>query len=327
MKLSVIIVNYKVQDYLLQCLDSLSKSLSEIVAEVFVVDNASNDESQKLVKNYFPETIFISNAENVGFAKANNQAMQMAKGDYVLLLNPDVIIGENCIKHVCDFADTASDFGALGVRMINSNGNFLPESKRNIPSLWAAFCKFSGLSKLFKHSRFFNMYYNTILTDDQTGESQILAGAFMLLNKKTLGKEMLFDEQFFMYGEDIDLSYRILRSGLKNYYYPETILHYKGESSKSDVKKYISSFFDAMILYYKKHSKSRYAYYSVNMAANMLKMFAYFTKKIRQSPKDNREIITYSSSDYSYSDLIQKIESNKGVNRICIYHPNFSITI
>ncbi|NCC98937.1 MAG: glycosyltransferase family 2 protein [Bacteroidia bacterium] len=327
MKLSVIIVNYKVQDYLLQCLDALYNSLSGIDAEVFVVDNASNDESQKLVENYFPKTIFINNAENVGFAKANNQAIKMAKGDYVLLLNPDVIIGENCIKHVCDFADKASDFGALGVRMINLEGNFLPESKRNIPSLWAAFCKFSGLSKLFKNSRCFNMYYNTVLSDDQSGESQILAGAFMLLNKKALGKEMLFDEQFFMYGEDIDLSYRILQSGLKNYYYPETILHYKGESSKSDIKKYVSSFFDAMILYYKKHSKSIYAYYHVNMAASMLKMFTLFTKKIRQSPRDNRKRLTYSTSDYSYSDLIQKIEIKGGVNRICIYHPKFSITI
>ena len=222
--------------------------------EVFVVDNNSVDGSVQMVKEKFPEVILIANKENTGFSKANNQAIRIAKGEYVLLLNPDTVVEENTFRKVVDFMDSHADAGGLGVQMIDGKGNFLPESKRGLPTPSVAFCKIFGLSALFPKSKTFGRYHLGYLDRNETHAVEVLSGAFMLLRKATLDKIGLLDEDYFMYGEDIDLSYRIILGGYKNYYYHDTrIIHYKGESTKKSSVNYVFVFYRAMVIFAKKH--------------------------------------------------------------------------
>ena len=254
MKLSVIIVNYNVKYFLQQCLTSVFKSLEKVVGEVWVVDNNSVDGSVEMVKKEFPAVRLIANKENLGFSRANNQAIRKANGEYILLLNPDTIVEESTFSKVVEFMDAHPEAGGLGVKMIDGKGNFLPESKRGIPTPEVAFYKMSGLTKLFPKSKKFAKYYLGHLDKEHTHEVEILSGAFMLLRKTVLDKIGLLDETFFMYGEDIDLSYRILQAGYKNYYFADTtIVHYKGESTKKGSLNYVFVFYNAMIIFAQKH--------------------------------------------------------------------------
>lgn len=254
MELSVIIVNYNVKHFLEQCLHSVLKASKNIPAEIFVVDNNSVDGSTQLVKEKFPQVHLTENKENVGFSKANNQAIRLAKGNYILLLNPDTVVEEDTFIKIIRFMNEHPDAGGLGVKMIDGKGNFLPESKRGLPTPWVAFCKMFGLSKLFPKSKKFGKYHLSYLNENETHEVEVLAGAFMLMRKETLDKVGLLDETFFMYGEDIDLSYRITQGGYKNYYFPETtIIHYKGESTKKGSLNYVKVFYKAMIIFAQKH--------------------------------------------------------------------------
>lgn len=254
MKLSVIIVNYNVKHFLEQCLHSVYKAAKGIETEIFVVDNNSVDGSAQLIREKFPDLYFIENKENVGFSRANNQAIRKAKGEYILLLNPDTVVEEDTFSKVTGFMDKHAEAGGLGVKMIDGKGAFLPESKRGLPTPWVAFYKMFGLSKLFPGSRKFGKYHLSYLNENETHDIEILAGAFMLLRKETLDKVGLLDEDFFMYGEDIDLSYRIILGGYKNYYFPETtIIHYKGESTKKGSLNYVKVFYTAMIIFARKH--------------------------------------------------------------------------
>ncbi len=254
MKLSVIIVNYNVKHFLEQCLHSVYKALKEIDSEVFVVDNNSVDGSGQLVKEKFPLVNYIGNKENAGFSRANNQAIKKSTGEYILLLNPDTVVEEDTFQKVIRFMDEHPEAGGLGVKMIDGKGNFLPESKRGLPTPWVAFYKIFGISGLFPKSRKFGKYHLSYLDENKIHEVDILAGAFMLLRKETLDKTGLLDEAFFMYGEDIDLSYRIIKNGYKNYYFPETtIIHYKGESTKKGSLNYVKVFYNAMIIFARKH--------------------------------------------------------------------------
>jgi GT2 family glycosyltransferase len=254
MKLSVIIVNYNVKHFLEQCLHSVYKAAKGIETEIFVVDNNSVDGSAHLIREKFPELHFIENKENVGFSKANNQAIRIATGKYILLLNPDTVVEEDTFSKVIGFMENHPEAGGLGVKMIDGKGNFLPESKRGLPTPWVAFYKMFGLSKLFPNSRRFGKYHLTYLNENEIHEVDVLAGAFMLMRKETLNKVGLLDETFFMYGEDIDLSYRITLGGYKNYYFPETtIIHYKGESTKKGSLNYVKVFYNAMIIFARKH--------------------------------------------------------------------------
>jgi GT2 family glycosyltransferase len=254
MKLSVIIVNYNVKHFLEQCLHSVYKAAKGIETEIFVVDNNSVDGSAQLVREKFPDLHFIENKENVGFSRANNQAIRKATGEYILLLNPDTVVEEDTFAKVTGFMDNHPEAGGLGIKMIDGKGNFLPESKRGLPTPWVAFYKMFGLSKLFPKSRKFGKYHLSYLNPNEIHEIEILAGAFMLLRKKALEKVGLLDEDFFMYGEDIDLSYRIIQGGYKNYYFPETtIIHYKGESTKKGSLNYVKVFYNAMIIFARKH--------------------------------------------------------------------------
>lgn len=253
-KLSVIIVNYNVQHFLEQCLHSVRKAASGIATEVFVVDNNSVDGSVQMVKEKFPEVVLIANKANTGFSKANNQAIRISKGEYVLLLNPDTVVEENTFRKVVDFMDAHPDAGGLGVQMIDGKGNFLPESKRGLPTPAVAFYKIFGLSALLPKSKTFGRYHLGFLDRNATHAVEVLSGAFMLMRKATLDKVGLLDEDYFMYGEDIDLSYRIILGGYKNYYFHDTrIIHYKGESTKKSSVNYVFVFYRAMVIFAKKH--------------------------------------------------------------------------
>jgi len=238
----------------MQCLQSVKKAIAGMDAEVFVVDNASADDSVKMVKEKFPNVHLIENKENKGFSFANNQAITLAQGEFVLLLNPDTLVEEDTFTKCIDFMSKTPDAGALGVKMINGNGEFLPESKRALPIPSVAFYKIFGLSKLFPHSKKFGSYHLTYLDNDKTQSVEVLSGAFMFIRKKVLDEIGFLDETFFMYGEDIDLSYRIQQAGYKNYYLPETrIIHYKGESTKKGSINYVIVFYKAMQIFAKKH--------------------------------------------------------------------------
>ncbi len=254
MLLSVIIVNYNVKDFLEQCLSSVRKAIGQVSSEVIIVDNNSVDASCAMVKEKFPEFTLIENKVNTGFSVANNQAIKIAKGKYVLLLNPDTLVEEDTFLKVVDFMESHPEAGGLGVQMIDGNGHFLPESKRALPTPQVAFYKIFGLSSLFPKSQKFGKYHLTYLDKNQTHEIEILSGAFMLMRKEALDKVGLLDETFFMYGEDIDLSYRIILGGYKNYYFSDTkIIHYKGESTKKGSLNYVKTFYNAMIIFAEKH--------------------------------------------------------------------------
>lgn len=254
MKLSIVIVNYNVKYFLEQCLHAAQKAAAKLSSEIIVVDNNSVDGSCQMVTEKFPEVLLIGNQKNAGFSKANNQAIRISKGEYVLLLNPDTVVDEDCFLKIVEFMDQTPDAGGLGVKMIDGKGRYLPESKRGLPTPEVAFWKMFGFSKLFPHSKRFGRYHLGYLDHDQTHEVEVLAGAFMLLRRKTLDRVGLLDEDYFMYGEDIDLSYRITQSGFKNYYFPgTTIIHYKGESTKKGSINYVKVFYNAMIIFAKKH--------------------------------------------------------------------------
>ena len=260
MKLSVIIVNYNVQHFLEQCLFSVRKAARNIETEVWVVDNNSVDGSIEMLKEKFPEVKLIENKKNFGFSAANNQAIRKATGEYVLLLNPDTVVEEETFSKTIAFMDSHPDAGALGVKMIDGTGHFLPESKRALPTPEVAFYKVFGLATLFPKSRKFGKYHLTYLSPDETNEVDVLSGAFMLMRKAALDKTGLLDETFFMYGEDIDMSYRITKAGYKNYYFAETrIIHYKGESTRKGSVNYVIVFYNAMRIFAVKHFSTQNA--------------------------------------------------------------------
>ncbi len=254
MKLSIVIVNYNVKYFLEQCLISVGRAIEGIDAEVYVVDNASVDGSCQMVRQRFPSVNLIVNRNNTGFSCANNQAIRIAKGEYILLLNPDTVVEEDCFRKCIEFMDANPMAGSLGVKMIDGKGRFLPESKRSLPSPSVSFYKIFGLSRLFPKSKVFARYHLGHLDENLTHEIEILPGAFMFMRKSVLDKVGLLDEAFFMYGEDIDLSYRIILGGYRNYYFPSTtIIHYKGESTKKGSINYVLVFYRAMMIFARKH--------------------------------------------------------------------------
>jgi O-antigen biosynthesis protein len=231
-----------------------------IATEIWVVDNNSVDGSVAMVAEKFPHVHLIANKDNRGFSKANNQALLVAKGTYHLLLNPDTVVEEDTFVKVVQFMDTHPNAGGLGVRMLDGKGEFLPESKRGLPTPAVAFYKIFGISKLFPKSKRFGQYHLGYLSEFETNKVDVLSGAFMLMRKTTLEKVGLLDETFFMYGEDIDLSYRIQKGGFENYYFPETrIIHYKGESTKKSSINYVFVFYRAMVIFAEKHFSKKNA--------------------------------------------------------------------
>ena len=253
MQLSVIIVNYNVKRYLELCLLSVGKAISEIQAEIIVIDNCSTDGSREYLPLVFKEVSFIFNSENKGFAKACNQGIKVSTGKYVLFLNPDTILMEDSLKKCIDFFETHTNAGAIGVRMINEQGKFLKESKRGFPSPSTSFYKLFGLAAIFPGSKYFDRYNAGHLKEKENNPVDVLSGAFMMIRRNVLEQVGYFDEQFFMYGEDIDLSYRIKKAGFQNYYLGEiSINHLKGKSTVYDLR-HINIFYGAMTIFVRKH--------------------------------------------------------------------------
>lgn len=260
LKLSVIIVNYNVKYYLDQCIRSVLRAFEEMntPAEIIVVDNHSADGSvdyleQRYPQKLFPMVRFVRSAHNLGFARANNIAIRQSRGEYVLLLNPDTIVGEDALKASVDFMDVHEDAGAVGVRMLGAQGRRALESRRGLPTPMVSFFKMLGFCNRWPHHRLFGKYYMGYLPWDEPSQIEVVSGAYCMLRRKALDEVGLLDEDFFMYGEDIDLSYRVLKGGYHNYYLPVDILHYKGESTQKSSFRYVHVFYEAMLIFFRKH--------------------------------------------------------------------------
>ena len=243
-KISIVIVSYNVRRYLDQCLESVQKALEGIEAEIFVVDNDSKDDTLKVLPDKYPWVTFIANDENVGFARANNQAIRQSTGQYVLLLNPDTTVGEHTLREALSFMDSHPNAGGAGVMMHNEDGTRAPESRRAIPTPWVSAMKMLGFTR---------RYYMSDLPWDEPCQIEVISGAFCLLRKTALDKTGLLDENFFMYGEDIDLSYRLLKGGYENWYLPLPITHFKGKSTRKTDYRYVHVFYQAMLIFFRKH--------------------------------------------------------------------------
>jgi O-antigen biosynthesis protein len=253
-QLSIIIVNYNVKYFLEQCLYSVQSAIAGLQAEVVVVDNNSTDGSAAYLQPIFPWVKWILNKQNTGFGVANNQAVEIATGEYILFLNPDTLLPEDCLEECLNFMQAHSQAGALGIKMLDGSGQYLPESKRGFPSPLTSLFKLSGLAAKVPRSRVFARYYMGHLSKEKSNPIDVLAGAFMLVRRSILQQIGAFDEQFFMYGEDIDLSYRIQKAGWQNWYFADsTIIHFKGESTKKGSLNYVRMFYQAMNLFVKKH--------------------------------------------------------------------------
>lgn len=244
MKLSVVIVNYNVRLLLEECIKSVENALNGIEGDIFVVDNNSSDGSVEYIRERFPQVHIIANKENLGFARANNQAIRMTDAEYILLLNPDTVVYENTLRGCLDFMDANPEAGGVGVRMLTREGKVAPESRRAVPTPWVAFLKMLGLT---------SRYYMSHLPWDKPGRIEVVSGAFCMLRHKALDQIGLLDEDFFMYGEDIDLSYRLLKGGWQNWYLPYDIIHYKGESTQKSSFRYVHVFYQAMLIFFRKH--------------------------------------------------------------------------
>ena len=243
-KISIVIVSYNVRRYLDQCLESVQKALEGIEAEIFVVDNDSKDDTLKVLPDKYPWVTFIANDENVGFARANNQAIRQSTSQYVLLLNPDTTVGEHTLREALSFMDSHPNAGGAGVMMHNEDGTRAPESRRAIPTPWVSAMKMLGFTR---------RYYMSDLPWDEPCQIEVISGAFCLLRKTALDKIGLLDENFFMYGEDIDLSYRLLKGGYENWYLPLPITHFKGKSTRKTDYRYVHVFYQAMLIFFRKH--------------------------------------------------------------------------
>ncbi|MFT5963828.1 MAG: GT2 family glycosyltransferase [Flavobacterium sp.] len=308
MQLSVIILNYNVRYFLELCVLSVENALERIDGEIIVIDNNSSDDSCTMMQQRFPRVKLIQNKENFGFSKGNNIGVEQANGEYICILNPDTVVAEDTFTKVLAFAESKKDLGIVGVKLIDGAGNFLPESKRGTPTPFVAFTKMMGLYKIRLKVEMFGRYYAQHLREDETAKVDILVGAFMLMKRQLYLDLGGFDENCFMYSDDIDLSYRMLQKGKSNYYYHETtVLHYKGESTIRDGV-YMKRFQEAMNFFYEKHFKVS-AFFSIGMKMGI--SFFSFVKMFQGKPKSKKvpqSFIFYSAN----MELAQKTTSILG---------------
>ena len=303
---SVIIVSYKVRYYIEQCLNSVLRSVPD--AEIFVVDNDSSDGSVEYLRKRFPQVEVIANDFNAGFGRANNMALAKATGRYVLFLNPDTVVAERTIPGCIEYMDAHPETGAVGVRMQYGDGHFAMESRRSLPTPSVSFWHMTGLGRLFPRSKVFAKYHLTYLDNADECRIEVVSGAYMFVRKEALDKTGGFDETFFMYGEDIDLSYRILLQGYQNRYLPLPIVHYKGESTIKTSFKYAKVFYDAMLIFYNKHFKRRNLMFPVvvRMVVGVRKVFTYILQNIwarRAMLADFKEDCLYVGRKETFADV------------------------
>ena len=293
MKLSVVILNYNVRYFLELCLKSVNEAIKNLEAEIIVVDNNSEDESCEMIRKNFPNVILIENKENFGFSKGNNIGVAKSKGEYICILNPDTVVPEDIFESLLDFISNKTNAGIVGCKLINGRGDFLPESKRNIPFVKVAFKKMLGNPK---------EYYGNHLDENETGKVDVLVGAFMLIKREVYQGVGGFDEDYFMYGEDIDLSYKVIKAGYDNYYYGVSkVIHFKGESTLRD-QLYAKRFYGAMQIFYKKHFKKNIVFsFLVGLGIRVVYLF-------RKMPVVNKKSIDryFLISDKMNQDL-QKV--------------------
>ncbi|AXB58859.1 glycosyltransferase family 2 protein [Flavobacterium fluviale] len=310
MQLSIIILNYNVRYFLEQCVLSVQEATVGIDAEIIVVDNNSSDESVLMTQEKFPEVTLIQNKENFGFPKGNNIGFRQAKGKYICILNPDTVVAEDTFTKILAFAERQPNLGIVGCKLIDGTGNFLPESKRGIPTPWVAFTKIFGLYKIFPKTKLFNQYYAQDLSENQTGKVDILVGAFMFLESKLYQDLNGFDENCFMYADDIDLSYRALQKGKSNFYFHETtVLHYKGESTIKD-EKYMKRFQEAMNFFYEKHFKKSWFFsFFIQIGIWFFSFVKMFQGKVKENPLPESYILC--SENANLSEKLASILENK----------------
>lgn len=311
MQLSIIILNYNVRHFLELCVLSVQNAVQNLDAEIIVIDNNSPDDSCEMMKQRFPDVKLIENKENSGFPKGNNIGVAQAQGEYICILNPDTVVAEDAFEKILNFVSSSAvekdKIGIIGCKLVDGTGNFLPESKRGIPTPFVAFTKITGLYKIFP--KLFGNYYAQHLSEDETGKVDILVGAFMLMKRELYTEIGGFDEDCFMYSDDIDLSYMALKKGKSNYYFNETsVIHYKGESTIKDGT-YMKRFREAMNFFYRKHFKVSFLF---SFFMEMGIVFFSFVKMFQGKPKPKLEPEMYILvSDNEI--LAQKIE--KQLNR------------
>lgn len=315
MKLSVIIVNYNVRYFLELCLRSVQAAIISIDAEIIVVDNKSPDESCKMVSELFPEVKLLSNKENVGFSKANNQGVATAQGEYVCILNPDTVVAEDTFTELLSFVETQQNLGTVSCKLIDGSGQFLPESKRHVPTPRIAIKKLFGLSK---------GYYVSEVMEEDVAKVPIFVGAFMLLSKQVYQEVGGFDERYFMYGEDIDLSYSVINKGYDNYYYGKTtVIHYKGESTLKDAV-YAKRFYGAMQLFYKKYFKTNVVFdVMVNIGIKVIPFFAILYKEEKTEKRLEKVL---DAEQLSFKQMIKFFEKQNYYYKIHLKKSGFSIS-
>lgn len=320
MVLDIIIVNYNVKYYLAQCLTAVEQAIADVEADVWVVDNASHDGSLEYLRPLFPWVHFVQSSENVGFSRANNLAIRQSHGKYVLLLNPDTIVTSKTIKDCIHLLDEHPEIGSTGVSMYNADGTYARESKRAIPTAKVSFYKMSGLGSLFPRHKEFAKYHLGYLDANEAHEIEIISGAFNMMRREALDQVGLLDEDFFMYGEDIDLSYRMLKGGWKNWYLPSPMLHYKGESAHPSTFKYVNVFYQAMIIFYDKHFGGRFSLsawlirFAVYFKA-LITLFVHFVQFIKtkffvHATPD----VAYVLCDEEVKDKLVKLLDKKGIS-------------
>lgn len=259
-QITIIIVNYKVKEYVANLLDSIQKSKGDLRIQVIVVDNNSGDGSVSYLNQLYPQITYIENSVNVGFGRANNQALELADGEYTLLINPDTIVSENCLRVMKEYMDDTPQCAASGCKILNSDGTLAPESRRSVPTISSSIYKVLGLTYLFPNNRHFGKYYLSWLPEDEVNKIPVLSGSFMFFRTHVLKEMGGFDERFFMYAEDIDLCYRVNQKGMEIHYVPYTsVVHYKGESSKKDNINYIKNFNNSLYLFFDKHYTHKYS--------------------------------------------------------------------
>lgn len=303
MQLSVIILNYNVRYFLELCVLSVQQAIKGIDAEIIVIDNNSPDDSCAMMKQRFPDVQLIENKDNAGFPKGNNIGVAAAKGKYVCILNPDTVVAEDAFIKILTFADSQYNLGIVGCKLIDGRGNFLPESKRGVPTPWVAFTKVGGLYKLRSKSQLFNKYYAQHLSENQTGFTDILVGAFMVMKRELYLEVGGFDEDCFMYSDDIDLSYTVLKKGLHNYYFPQTsVIHYKGESTVKDGA-YMNRFREAMQFFYKKHFKQSPVFDVLMRIGTLFFALAKKNKKVAAHIVEQYILV---SDNKNLTDILQK---------------------
>lgn len=309
MQLSVIILNYNVRYFLEQCVLSVQKALEGIEGEIIVIDNNSTDASCAMMQQRFPQIKLIANKENLGFPKGNNIGVAQAKGEFLCILNPDTVVAEDTFKKILNPKNWSANTGIIGCKLIDGTGNFLPESKRGIPTPWVAFTKIFGL---YKFSNSLGRYYAQHLTENESGKVAILVGAFMVMQRELYNKIWGFDENCFMYSDDIDLSYRVLQEGKSNYYFHETtVIHYKGESTVRDGT-YMKRFQEAMNFFYKKHFKVS-VIFSIFMKIGIV-FFSFvkmFQGKVKEKGNPENYILVSESSNKS--ELIHQLEKKLNI--------------